>query len=294
MLRSRQDPKLPHVVQIPYDTLYHLLYVFTEKASKSGDWVAPLGILVTLATTYLISDFKDRFWLAADYWRLIVILSMFACAVWLSRALFQLRRVPTLDSLVQDIVAKSAKRDENRDLFLIKAPSEDNVMRFLVYRDPVWEAYFFLHVPFDPNIVPDASHMAGLRASVASYLGVVFDQVEVSHLEELDTCTSKVSDRTKLETFYAFRFWAVVLGCEIKNLRLRRFELGGTEFCWMTLAEMQAHSQTAKKNADVIDHLFNNMNTLAGTKHSTKEVIQIGTQRRTAVPERQSKGKNNS
>jgi hypothetical protein len=296
MLRSKQDTRRPRIVQITYDSLYLLLYLFTEKASKSGEWVAPLGIFVSLLLTFLVSDFKNRFGLEAGNWRLLVILAMVICVLWLTRGLVRQHGVPKLVVLMQDIVDKSIKRDENRELFVVKALSDDNLMRFLVYRDPVWDTFFFLHVPYNPELIFDASHVGHLSACVASYLGVNFDKVTVTHLEELDLFSSKVSERTKLETFYTFRFWVVSLKCEattLRNLRQHEFELGGTQYCWKTLPEMQAHPNTANKNADVIEHLFNNLDTLAGAiVHSTDELIQIGMQRKTGVTERQTRRKN--
>jgi hypothetical protein len=56
-----------------------------QNALKSlGDWVTPAGILVPLATTLLVTEFKQPFLgLKPEFWNLLYILSSFGCAIWL-------------------------------------------------------------------------------------------------------------------------------------------------------------------------------------------------------------------
>ncbi|NMX70689.1 hypothetical protein HBO15_25350 [Pseudomonas sp. WS 5111] len=61
-----------HIIGITEDKLHRILGDYQRGILSSQDWVAPLGICLTLATTLFTSEFRD-FIIRAEYWRMIFI-----------------------------------------------------------------------------------------------------------------------------------------------------------------------------------------------------------------------------
>lgn len=66
-------------------------------------WIGPVTTLLALVTTLATSTFHAYAGLTADVWQAIFVLLTLATSVWLWRSLAQLRGMPTLDTVVDEL-----------------------------------------------------------------------------------------------------------------------------------------------------------------------------------------------
>jgi hypothetical protein len=93
---------------------------------------------------------------------------------------------------------------------------------------------------------------------IAGYLGISIDQLSLTYMEDMDLTSVKHSERAHQETTYLFKFYYVSIHADEPKetaLTTKHFELGGKEFSWLTVGEMDSHVSTFKRNQDVINHL---------------------------------------
>ena len=244
-------------VAIRFDTLRYLLHVFVVKVRRADDWVGPLGILATVTFTLLVSDFKDRLGLTGPQWQAVAGMTFLASLIWFLYAVIQRFRVPSTDSLLKEICANAIRRDEWRVLFFLKGNAQDRLERFLVFRDVVWDCFVLPHMRYAHD-VPLELQEASFVHCIAAYLGLGTKQVSIRYMDGVDSTSVKHSERAHQETCYSFKFYSVVIQAEDqkeKALARNSFEIGGKEFSWLTLSEIERHSNTLKRNADILNHL---------------------------------------
>lgn len=63
-------------------------------------WMAPAGVLLTLAVTFATTDFRDALWLSKYTWQAIFIIVGVLTAVWLVKSLWTLRGAPSVEDVV--------------------------------------------------------------------------------------------------------------------------------------------------------------------------------------------------
>lgn len=93
------------VIQITADKLKLILQQYLSTVINRQQWVAPAGILLTLAITFATTEIKEL-WLSADTWKAIFVLSTIGTIVWLLIVLFKIRKMETIDDLVERIKQK--------------------------------------------------------------------------------------------------------------------------------------------------------------------------------------------
>lgn len=95
------------VVLITVDRLRLILVQHAGRMADSKVWVAPLGVVVSLGTTFATTEFKD-FYLPATTWQAIFVLTTLASIVWLFRAIAGAAKAPSTEEVVQKIIQNSA------------------------------------------------------------------------------------------------------------------------------------------------------------------------------------------
>jgi hypothetical protein len=88
------------VVRITVDKLTLILHKHAEKLGRRRDWIAPLGVLITLVVTFTTTEFKAAL-LSADSWR--AIFSTVLTVGWLAASLRYAWNSEDVDSLVERI-----------------------------------------------------------------------------------------------------------------------------------------------------------------------------------------------
>jgi hypothetical protein len=76
-----------------------------SQMEKRNAWIAPLGILLTIAIVFPTTTFRDFFFLTADTWKAIFVISGLISAAWLIRTLWEARVSSSLTDVVINIKA---------------------------------------------------------------------------------------------------------------------------------------------------------------------------------------------
>jgi hypothetical protein len=95
------------VIQITVDRLCLVLHRHVEKTTRSRDWIAPAGVLLSIILTFASTTFRDNI-LKAAVWSALFLLLGIAALVWLVVTLSRLVKAESVDDLVNRI--KSTER----------------------------------------------------------------------------------------------------------------------------------------------------------------------------------------
>jgi hypothetical protein len=95
------------VIQITLDRLCLVLDRHVNKVTRSRDWIAPAGILVSILLTFASTTFRDNM-LKADVWSAVFLLVGVGTLVWLIVTLVRRTKAESVDDLVARI--KSTER----------------------------------------------------------------------------------------------------------------------------------------------------------------------------------------
>lgn len=90
------------VVKITVDKLRLILNEYLADVECRKDWIAPLGILVTLIVVVATTDFKTA-WLSADSWRAFFLLVTLVTVGWLIRASVRAFRSKSVSDIIEKI-----------------------------------------------------------------------------------------------------------------------------------------------------------------------------------------------
>nr|WP_281459393.1 hypothetical protein [Pseudomonas sp. P13] len=101
-----------HIIGITEDKLHRILGEYQRGVVKSQDWIAPLGIFISLGTTLFTTTFRD-FLIGAEYWRLIFICgASVSFYLTMSFVVSRRRNQPmTLKQLVDTIAGRTPFKD---------------------------------------------------------------------------------------------------------------------------------------------------------------------------------------
>jgi hypothetical protein len=246
----------PEIISIQSDRLELILGAFVHSAQHRLDWVAPLGVLISLLTTYLTASFKPFLGITADQISALILAASGVSAVWLLVAIVRFSRVETLDALLQTIVRNARIARERRALFLIKS-TMDNNQKFLVYYDRIWGAYFFPHATLPAQVLTEDALLI-LSKNIANLLALVPETTHVQKVEGAYLKSIKPSEYHRQDTIYEFEFVHVTINNAPSRLSEEPIQISGVDFAWMSPEEMEAHSGTARKNYDVTRHVREN------------------------------------
>lgn len=239
---------------IGFDRLKLILTEFVRRAERRHDWIAPVGLCLPLLLTLVAADFHDKFGFSAQQWEAVALTSLLAGVVWFGYSIRQYFLAPSVEHVLTEIIAKARLSRQERALFIIKASSDKNVKKFLVYRDGIWNAYLFPHAPISSEELSEDSLLT-LGKNIANYLGLDPAHVKMSYIEGADLRSLKHSEFQKQDTSYHFRFVHVMIDCKLPYASKKKFQFAGRTLAWMSTEEMEADINTARKNIDVIRHL---------------------------------------
>jgi TIR domain len=175
--------------------------------------------------------------------------------------------VPTsfgMDRVIADIIravepeVEARRRVEQADLavgralFVIRGQDTEGGDRILVYKDRVWDCLLLPNQAVEGRQL-EAQDDSYLCDRLSRFLGLEPGAVHATHLEHHDLRSRKYSQSRKRLTTYDFYLFAT--RCEGDGaLCALTFTVGATEYCWLTLEELQS-SQNADRNQDVFGHL---------------------------------------
>lgn len=248
------------LINIELAQLKLILNEFFERRRKYDEWISSLGIFLSLILTIIITDFKDYGPLKALEWRLLVVICTIFSFIWLLYTIYNRLRSPLLKELIEEIKNHSKTRIQNRGIFLILNKKNDQPTKFLTYKDRSWDCYILPHSKIEDKTNYNEEYEP-LKKYITSMIGVPYTNVTISYKDEMDFNSIKYSEYGKMETDYNFKFFLV----DFNNQRVhnnicpkKSFNLGGRDFQWMTLDEMERDFNTGKRNLDVINHLRDN------------------------------------
>lgn len=91
-----------NVIVITEDRLRIHLSNNEQRMEKRGQWVAPLGILISVVLTIATANFKD-YVLKASTWEALFIIGAIGSFVWLCYAYWQRLEAETIDQVIERI-----------------------------------------------------------------------------------------------------------------------------------------------------------------------------------------------
>ncbi len=95
------------IITTTKDKLQVCLMQNEQIIKRKNDWITPMTLILSTATTLLTSDFnRDFFWIDKDLWRSLFILVLAASVLWLIVSLvnaFRLRNRGSIKQLIQHI-----------------------------------------------------------------------------------------------------------------------------------------------------------------------------------------------
>jgi len=90
------------IIEVTEDKMRLVLNDHLKNIEQRKEWIAPLGLLIAIVTTFATSNFKDAF-LSAKTWEAIFIISGLFSVSWLIKALKALFNSSTVDDIVAQI-----------------------------------------------------------------------------------------------------------------------------------------------------------------------------------------------
>jgi hypothetical protein len=90
------------------DKVRLVLLTHLQRLEKRKSWIAPVGIFITVLTSFVTTNFKD-FGLKAATWEAIFLIAGVVSFVWLVIAFIQAIKAPSLDDVVSEL-KKSGKQ----------------------------------------------------------------------------------------------------------------------------------------------------------------------------------------
>ena len=91
------------LIRITYDRLWKILTEHCHKVSRSRDWMAPLGVFLTILVTLVSADFKEALAMSKDTWKAIFVIVGAGALLFLARGLWNIRGTETVYQLANRI-----------------------------------------------------------------------------------------------------------------------------------------------------------------------------------------------
>ena len=94
------------LVEITSEKLELILRQYVDCLHGRSAWHAPLGIVLTIIVVLSTTNFNPKFGLSADTWSAIFVIGLMLSAGWLVRSIVRLRKVMTVDELMNKLKNK--------------------------------------------------------------------------------------------------------------------------------------------------------------------------------------------
>lgn len=95
------------IIQITEDKLRLILKDHLETITQSTSWVAPLGVMISIITTFCTAKFDTFIGLGPEFWKSLFTLAGIASLAWLFVAWRNGQNVMTLDAFISKVKNKS-------------------------------------------------------------------------------------------------------------------------------------------------------------------------------------------
>lgn len=102
-----------HLIGVTEDKLHRILKDHQQRILTSRDWIAPLGVFVSILITLLTSSFQNILFIKAEHWQIIFFTGLcFSLYLTLKSIIISLKKRPmTVNELVKTIAGKTPIRD---------------------------------------------------------------------------------------------------------------------------------------------------------------------------------------
>jgi len=93
-----------HYIRVSEDRLENCLIKNLKKAEKKYNWIAPLGILIAIITTFATATFKDIVF-SSQTWEAIFIIGGITTFIWLTYNIIQhaFEKKVTMEDIISEI-----------------------------------------------------------------------------------------------------------------------------------------------------------------------------------------------
>jgi len=91
------------LIQITDDKLRLILSEHLSAMERTKDWIAPLGVLLSVIGVFVSAEFKDALFLKAAVWQAIFILIGIISTIWLVKCLVDWYRCPSMEDVIVTI-----------------------------------------------------------------------------------------------------------------------------------------------------------------------------------------------
>lgn len=247
------NPKTKRLTFTRDSLLLHLSEIMDRRGDRNS-FIAPLGILVTLILTFVVSDFQDRGPIKADGWQAIFFTGLGATALWLFFTLLKRPKEITTAEAMEKLDSISLTRTSRRAVFFFA--QSDGSRRTLVYFDKRWDCYFHPHTPLDAPVHANLEH---LEQEACYMVGLPENSLTITRLDDLYLESFKRSEQTGENTFYVFQFFrANVQDLHLPMVSDLEFNRNGQLYKWMTIEELLNDDNTRLKNSEFLRYIKDN------------------------------------
>lgn len=256
---SNENKGLPESIVIGRDRLIFLIGEYKEGIKKEHGWPAPAGIFTSvflcIAAT---SDFQSFWFFSVDQTQMLVYGLLILSGVWLVYVVSSAPIGEADQRLMSELTGSIKNKPDYTVIYIIKL-TKDEIPRLLVEEKPQWECFFLPHVSrmLELNF---SNSIPSFKKTIASYLGISCECVNVDHLTQFSLTSEKYSPKEKLYKQFNFDFLFFTLPKDkmLDSFNQSPFRVGGKTFYWKTLDELMADHKTMDRNGDVIEHLERN------------------------------------
>lgn len=257
--------KYPNELTFNTHALKFALKDYLEKLSKRVSWMGPAGILATLVSTILVTDFQEKMGVSAAKWEALYFITIIICTIWLIRVcvLMNSRKPQSFDDFFFSLTENAVFNLSECVLLISTGKGKDNIPRILVYYDSFRGSFY---LPWVAKHVAKPGSTQATRA-VQDMFGIDPDIVNSLDLDMLQLKTEKKSESSGKMKHYNFDFAFVGFKSTPKaGMKKSPFIAGGKTYYWVTVGEMEEHTQTRAKNFDVFNHINKNSNDIFDKK----------------------------
>ena len=211
---SGRSPNFVDPITIGFDKLQIIIEGFRKRFVDRMLWLAPGGVVVTLATTLIVSDFKKKFGLEANDWRDLTFGAFVVFTIWSIICFFRAENWQSTESSMDDIGQASLAPTRNYALTFFKARGRDGSNLLLVYFDVIWNCYLCPFVGQQPgNSDPD-----NVREPAADRFNLPKHALFAEEIDVKEVRTQKRSESSHHMTPYRFTFYRMKVAADYEDM----------------------------------------------------------------------------
>lgn len=90
------------IIKITTDKLKLILKDYLHLMERKNEWIAPLGIVITLLVVLTTTSFKEAYF-SADTWKAIFVITLLLSSGWLLKSFWYAIKSPSVEEIVERI-----------------------------------------------------------------------------------------------------------------------------------------------------------------------------------------------